>query len=119
MKYLNIKFILVGAVALFFTACSGGIPKCGDKEVQNVLTDIILENYFGRLSEIDRKKLKFTYSSFMSDLTDEKSKTQFCKAQVKVNGVVNSKPYKWDSWINYSARYTDDRMVYVELELNN
>ena len=55
----------------------------------------------------------------MSDLTDEKSKTQFCKAQVKVNGVVNSKPYKWDSWINYSARYTDDRMVYVELELNN
>ncbi len=51
----------------------------------------------------------------MSDLTDKESKTQYCKAQVKANGSINSRPYKWDAWIEYFARYTDDGMVYVEI----
>ncbi|MBK2001267.1 hypothetical protein ACD575_05620 [Campylobacter sp. LH-2024] len=115
MKYLNVKFIFVGILTILLGACKGDIPKCGDKDVQNVLSDILLEHTFSSFSEVDRKKLKFTYGGFMSDLTDKESKTQYCKAQVKVSGVVNSRPYKWDNWINYSARYTDDGMVYVEI----
>ncbi|EAJ1453205.1 hypothetical protein CS797_03950 [Campylobacter jejuni] len=103
MKCFNAKFMFVGILAVFLSACSSGIPKCSDQDVQNVLT------------EIDRKKLKFTYSGFMSDLTDKESKTQYCKAQVKANGSIDSRPYKWDAWIEYFARYTDDGMVYVEI----
>lgn len=114
MKYFNVKFIFVGILVALLSACNGGIPKCGDKDVQNALTSFILEHDFGNLSEVDRKKLKFTYSGFMSELTDKESKTQYCKAQVKVNGIINSSPYKWDSWFKYSAKYTDDGMVYIE-----
>ncbi|EAC1579938.1 hypothetical protein GMH54_02255 [Campylobacter coli] len=115
MKCFNTKFMFVGILAVFLSACSNGIPKCSDQDVQNVLTEIILEHNFGRFSEVDRKKLKFTYSGFMSDLTDKESKTQYCKAQVKANGSIDSRPYKWDAWIEYFARYTDDGMVYVEI----
>lgn len=115
MKYFNVKFMFVGILAVLFSACGDGIPKCNDKDVQDTLTKIILENRFNRFSELDRKKLKFTYSSFMSELTDKENKIQYCKAQVKVNGSINSNPYKWDTWIDYSAKYTDDGMVYVEI----
>lgn len=116
MKKFNIKNLcLLGVLMVLFSACGGGIPKCGDKDVQDVLTDIILDNDFKQLTEFERKKLKFSYSGFMADMTDEESKTQHCKAQVKINGIVNLRPYKWDGWINYSARYTDDGMTYVEI----
>ncbi|MCI7047905.1 hypothetical protein [Helicobacter sp.] len=115
MKYFKIKFLALMALIVLFSACSGGIPKCNDKDVQNLLTDIILEHNFGGFSEVDRKKFKFTYSGFMSELTDKESKTQYCRAQVKANKSVNSRPYKWDAWINYSTRYTDDGMLYVEI----
>ncbi|MCH3852498.1 hypothetical protein LZC39_10375, partial [Campylobacter jejuni] len=61
MKCFNAKFMFVGILAVFLSACSNGIPKCSDQDVQNVLTEIILEHNFGRFSEVDRKKLKFTY----------------------------------------------------------
>lgn len=64
MKCFNAKFMFVGILAVFLSACSNGIPKCSDQDVQNVLTEIILEHNFGRFSEVDRKKLKFTYKWF-------------------------------------------------------
>ncbi|MCR2099294.1 hypothetical protein [Campylobacter upsaliensis] len=51
----------------------------------------------------------------MSELTDKEAKTQHCKAQMKISGTINSRPYKYDRWINYSARYTDDKQIYVEM----
>ncbi|MBK1992025.1 hypothetical protein JG676_05355 [Campylobacter sp. 2018MI35] len=115
----NIKIYFIGVLAILLSACSGGISKCNDKDVQKVLTDIILENRFERFSEVDRKKLKFTYSGFMSEMTDKENKTQYCKAQVKANGIINSNSMKWDAWIEYSAKYTDDGMVYVEISRFN
>ncbi|MBX1303341.1 hypothetical protein I9X13_04240 [Campylobacter jejuni] len=48
MKCFNAKFMFVGILAVFLSACSSGIPKCSDQDVQNVLTEIILEHNFGR-----------------------------------------------------------------------
>lgn len=115
MKNL-VKILFASFIAVLLSACSGGIPKCGDKDVQNVLTDIMLDSgLLANVSEVERKKLKFTYGGFMSELTDKEAKTQHCKAQMKISGTINSRPYKYDRWINYSARYTDDKQIYVEM----
>ncbi|MCR2103239.1 hypothetical protein CUPS4256_08295 [Campylobacter upsaliensis] len=115
MKNL-VKILFASFITVLLSACSGGIPKCGDKDVQNVLTDIMLDSgLLANVSEVERKKLKFTYGGFMSELTDKEAKTQHCKAQMKISGTINSRPYKYDRWINYSAHYTDDKQIYVEM----
>lgn len=115
MKNL-VKILFASFITVLLSACGGGIPKCGDKDVQNVLTDIMLDSgLLANVSEVERKKLKFTYGGFMSELTDKEAKTQHCKAQMKISGTINSRPYKYDRWINYSARYTDDKQIYVEM----
>ncbi|RDU66210.1 hypothetical protein CQA53_04155 [Helicobacter didelphidarum] len=113
MKKLSAKVLPLVAIAFFLNACGGGIPSCSDKVVQDVLSNIILENNFAEWQESDRKKIKLSYSGFMTEMTDEKSRTNYCKANVKSFG----KNTKIDSWITYTARYTDDKKeVYVELE---
>lgn len=113
MKKLGLKICALVGVAVFFNACSS-IPSCDDSDVTSNLTQIILQNEYSRLSPADQKKLNFDYSGFMTEMTDEKSKTQYCKANVKIYGNAGGKNVKNDLWLEYTAKYTDDGMIYTE-----
>ncbi|AJC85776.1 hypothetical protein [Campylobacter sp. RM16704] len=109
-----IKLILLSPLAILFIACGkSNIPKCNDETVQEILTSIILDNRFQNLSKIEQKKLKFTYSAFITQLSDQEGKTNYCKAQVKIFGT----NFKDEAWIEFTTQFTDDKKeIYVELE---
>lgn len=104
MKKLYFSLIIIST---FFIGCSS-TPSCDDKEVTQLVTEILLK----QSSTLDAYDI--SYSSFMTDKTDEKRKRIKCKAMLTLKETENFSIIK-EIWLDYSARYTDDGMVYVEV----
>ncbi len=103
MKRLNkITLIIVAVIGMAISGC-GGVPKCDSEDTTNVLTQIFKDNV--------NPKADYKYSAFMTESTNKESKKVFCKAQVTIN-VGNRQE---NEFIKYSAQYTDDGQIYVEL----
>lgn len=105
MKRINkiaLSVVALVAVGMGFSGC-GGVPKCDGKETTDLLTQILKENV--------NPKATYKYSGFMTNSTDKGAKKTTCKVQVTVS--VGNK--QESDFIEYSAQYTDDGQIYVEI----
>lgn len=103
MKIANkIAMVLVTAIGIGLSGC-GGVPKCDGKDTTAVLTQILKENV--------NAKADYKYDAFMTNSTDKGAKKTTCKAQVTIS--VGGK--QESDFIEYSAQYTNDGQVYVEI----
>lgn len=105
MKKLNkiaLSVVAVVAVGIGFSGC-GGAPKCDSEDTTNLLTQILKENL--------NANANYKYSAFMTNSVDKKAKKVNCKAQVTIS-VGNRQE---SEFITYSAQYTDDGQIYVEI----
>lgn len=106
------KKILLGIGSLFFVGMLSGcssMPSCDDKEVKDLLTDILKEQILPRfgMSKTEINNAQISYSSFMTEKTDKEAKKVTCKARATMKG---------DAWIHYTAQMTDDDShIYVEI----
>ncbi len=108
MKKLG-AFVMSVVVAGMLSGCFDSTPSCDDKEVKDLLTDILKEQILPRfgMSKTEINNAKISYSSFMTEKTDKDAKKVTCKAQATMKG---------DAWIHYTARMTDDGShIYVEI----
>ena len=105
MKKLNkiaLSVVVIVVAGIGFSGC-GGAPSCDGKDTTATLTQILKENV--------SNKAEYKYSAFMTNSTDKKAKKVTCKAQVTVS--VGNK--QESDFIQYSAQYTDDGQIYVEV----
>ena len=113
--FLKSKFLgvaLATCVAVGFTACSGGVPKCDSKDTTNLLTQIIKEQLQkAGASMADLDKLKISYDAFMTNSTDKDAKKVTCKAQANIN----FDGRKESDFVEYSVQATSDNQIYVEI----
>lgn len=98
------KKIILACVVTFttfcLTACSG-VPSCDDSDVKDLLTQILKDN------KLAPRNAKIKYSGFMTEFKDKDTKKVGCKAMANINGREDAIPY--------TAQYTDDGMLYVEI----
>lgn len=104
MKKIYFSLIVVSA---FYIGC-GSIPSCDDKEVTQLLTEILLK----QSKTLDAYDI--SYSSFMTNKIDKEAKKINCTNKLILKETENFSIVK-EIWLDYSARYTDDGMVYVEV----
>nr|WP_317405126.1 hypothetical protein [uncultured Helicobacter sp.] len=105
------KKILLGIGSLFFVGMLSGcssMPSCDDKEVKDLLTDIIKRNF----SAIGIKVDKANYSDFMTQNVNKDAKKVTCKAKVEVFSNDRSK----SDFLEYTAQHTDEGKLYVEIQ---
>ena len=99
------KIILIALVAvagISFSGC-GGVPSCDGKDTQELLTKILKENLSA--------KATYKYDAFMTNSTNKEAKKVTCRAQVTImRGKSKEKEF-----IEYSAQYTDDGQIFVEI----
>lgn len=103
MKKLFFSLITISTL---FIGC-GSTPNCDDKEVTDVVTQI-LKKQVPNISSLD-----ISYSGFMTEKIDKEKKLIRCKAEMKMTNKETKQSA--ENWFDYSARYTDDGMVYVEV----
>ncbi|MBZ7982423.1 hypothetical protein AVBRAN12640_07730 [Campylobacter sp. RM12640] len=103
MKKIYFSLIVVSA---FCIGC-GSIPSCDDKEVTDVVTQIV-KKQVPNISSLD-----ISYSGFMTEKIDKEKKLIRCKGEMKMTN--KDTKQSAENWFDYSARYTDDGMVYVEV----
>lgn len=103
---------LATCVAVGFTACSGGVPKCDSSDTKKLLTQIIKEQLVKAsvLSLSDVDKFKVDFKDFKTRSTDEKEKsaTCECEATMSYDGKTNTETIK------FNAQHKDD-MLYVKI----
>lgn len=114
MKKVFLNLLVAGFVSVFAVGCSKSMPECGDSDVTDLLESIVKEQLLPMIGipKADINKLKFKFSDFLVNSKDEGTKKVFCSASVKV-----THPDKGsnDMAVNYSAQYTEDGKVYVQI----
>lgn len=108
MKKLGVLAVSV-LLAGMLSGCFDSTPSCDDKEVKNLLTDILKEQIFPNLgiSKQEIANLKVSYSAFMTENVNKDAKKVACKAKATAKG---------EAWIYYTAQATDDGShIYVEI----
>ena len=109
MKKLGV-FVMSVVFTGMLSGCFDSTPSCDDKEVKDLLTDILKEQVLSHwgMSQKEINDAKITYGTFMTEATDKEKKKVTCKAQMTMRGD--------NDWIHYTARMTDDNShIYVEI----
>lgn len=110
-----VGFALVASIA--FSGCGGSMPKCDDKEVLDLVTQLvkrtpILCNPF---SDDEPCQVEdFSYSAFVMKSVDKEAKVISCVAKIdkpKLSFAFG------DAYVPYIARYTLDGQLLVSLDL--
>lgn len=110
------KIIILGGILLSMSlvGCGKSIPKCDDEDVTNVISEIIKKEGLKHDPSAKQyfKDMKFNYSGFITENIDKEAKEVTCKVNVKMS-------YKGkttvDEFVDYTAKYTDDGQIYVEV----
>ncbi len=90
-------------VGMFIIGCGNNVPSCNDRVVKQVLGDAIKKHF---------KFKDVSFSGFTTNETNEAKKQVTCQVMAKATrktGEIKEKT------IHYTARYTDDGHIYVEI----
>ena len=85
------------------------MPSCNDKEVKEVLENIVKDNLKARFGS-HAKEVKVSFGAFATNEKNEAKRQVTCRAMVTLKDDTGS----FEDTIHYTARHTDDGHVYVE-----
>lgn len=125
MVKLLVKSVVLSACVYGLVGCSGGMPSCSDKEVQEAL-----QEEFKKMAKKDISKdksippegkdlmlenISFNIDSFITESADEKAKKVTCKAKAKMDmnltDEVQDKMLKIALGAKYEAIKDDDEAI--------
>lgn len=113
MVKLLVKSVVLSACVLGLVGCGSGMPSCDDKEVKDLITQIVKNHLTSRgLPKEQVDKLSISYSGFMTNATDEGAKKVTCKAEAKLSFEGRTET----EFVEYTAQHTSDGKVYVEVK---
>ena len=111
------KAILAGlafVVGMLFSGCGSSMPKCDDKEVLDLVTQLVKGTPAICWNQ-ECKVEEFSYSTFIMNYADKEAKLIKCAAKVDkpkiYGGLAGDAQY-----VPYTARYTLDGQVMVVLD---
>lgn len=110
MKLYKIASLCVAG--FFIVGCGNSMPSCTDKEVKDLLTQIVEKHYkkqFGRASG----DLEFSFSGFSTNRTNENRKEVTC--EVTIDTMHAKTGENEEDTIHYTARHTDDGKLLVKV----
>ncbi len=105
---------MIAGMAMALSGCFDSTPKCDDKEVQDMLTQIIKEQLLpaAGVSKTKINGVKISYNGFMTNKIDKEAKKVTCKAQIVAK---DKEEGEISEYINYTAQSTSDNQIYVEI----
>lgn len=107
MKLYKIASLCVAG--FFVVGCGNSMPSCNDKEVKEVLENIVKDNLKARFGS-HAKEVKVSFGAFATNEKNEAKRQVTCRAMVTLKDDTGS----FEDTIHYTARHTDDGHVYVE-----
>ena len=101
------------ALSLVLASCSQSAPKCGEKEVTDLVTQIAGREMANQIGAEAAKAFSYEVQAIRTTGSNEKTGAQQCAAELKIkasNGGVNELP------ITYTVERTDDgKQFYVNV----